>query len=52
MQKQWIDQFYDRQYRQDEAFGVLMGGFTGLALPLGVLAMGMMYRSGMSKMGD
>mgnify|MGYP000662405093 CR=1 FL=1 len=23
----FLDQFYDRQYRQDEAFGVLMGGF-------------------------
>ena len=28
----FLDQFYDRQYRQDEAFGVLMGGFTGLAI--------------------
>ena len=28
----FLDQFYDSQYRQDEAFGVLMGGFTGLAI--------------------
>jgi len=28
----FLDQYYDRQYRQDEAFGVLMGGFTGLAI--------------------
>lgn len=28
----FLDQFYDSQYRQDEAFGMLMGGFTGLAI--------------------
>lgn len=28
----FLDQFYDRQYRQDEAFGVLMGCFTGVAI--------------------
>lgn len=28
----FLDQYYDRQYRQDEAFGVLMGAFTGLAI--------------------
>lgn len=28
----FLDQYYDRQYRQDEAFGVLIGGFTGLAI--------------------
>lgn len=28
----FLDQFYDRQYRQDEAFGVLVGAFAGLAI--------------------
>lgn len=28
----FLDQYYDRQYKQDEAFGVLMGSFTVLAI--------------------
>ena len=28
----FLDQYYSRQYKQDEAFGILMGGFTGLAI--------------------
>lgn len=35
----FLDQFYDRQYRQDEAFGVLMGGFTGLAIFISCLGL-------------
>lgn len=35
----FLAQFYDRQYRQDEAFGVLMGGFTGLAIFISCLGL-------------
>ena len=35
----FLNQFYDRQYRQDEAFGVLMGGFTGLAIFISCLGL-------------
>ncbi len=35
----FLDQFYDQQYRQDEAFGVLMGGFTGLAIFISCLGL-------------
>lgn len=35
----YLDRFYDRQYRQDKAFGVLMGCFTGLAVFISCLGL-------------
>lgn len=35
----FLDQFFDHQYRQDEAFGVLIGSFTGLAIFISCLGL-------------
>lgn len=35
----FLDQFFDHQYRQDEAFGVLIGSFAGLAIFISCLGL-------------
>ncbi|MSH98950.1 FtsX-like permease family protein, partial [Escherichia coli] len=35
----FLDQFFDHQYRQDEAFGVMIGSFTGLAIFISCLGL-------------
>ncbi len=35
----FLDQFFDRQYRQDEVFGVMMGAFTALAIFISCLGL-------------
>lgn len=35
----FLDQFFNHQYRQDEAFGVLIGAFTGLAIFISCLGL-------------
>lgn len=35
----FLDQYFDHQYRQDEVFGTMMGGFTGLAIFISCLGL-------------